>query len=307
MRSTIIAIILCFLASTSHAAETASGLYAQNCIDQSQAWEVEIRSDGSARVVRAGRAYEDLLTSYSFFGDRTPNNFHTAILFDRDHNPLEELSNDGRSWLEIWKIGDSYFLLENGEENRRFELCQTAADDPVPTKPSFDCTKAQGQIEELICSDVSLAALDRQLTADYREARSRVSGEDLSFLKAEQRGWIKGRNDCWKATDQRQCTFESYRDRLAILSARYGLVMASQTYSFKCTGGDIAQLYVTYFQTDPPSANLVSLDNVITVLQQRSASGAKFEGAFGVTFWTKGNEAQLEWPQGSQMQCQLAN
>ena len=83
--------------------------------------------------------------------------------------------------------------------------------------------------------------------------------------------------------------------------------MASQTYSFKCTGGNIAQLYVTYFQTDPPSANLVSLDNVITVLQRRSASGAKFEGAFGVTFWTKGNEALLKWPQGSQMQCQLAN
>jgi len=124
MRSAAIAIVLCLLTTVSHAAEIGSGLYAQDCADPSQTWEVEIRSDGSARVVRAGRVYKNLLTSYSFFGIRTPNNFHTAVLFDQENTPL---GDDGRGWLEIWKIGDSYYLLENGKNDRRFEYCQTDA------------------------------------------------------------------------------------------------------------------------------------------------------------------------------------
>ncbi|MFO1429136.1 MAG: hypothetical protein U1F76_03195 [Candidatus Competibacteraceae bacterium] len=39
-------------------------------------------------------------------------------------------------------------------------------------------------------------------------------------LKAEQRGWVKGRNDCWKAGDQRGCIKSEYEARIRELKDR---------------------------------------------------------------------------------------
>ena len=65
--------------------------------------------------------------------------------------------------------------------------------------PSIDCTKANSTAEELICADPALSALDREISRLYDLARGSVAGSDLAMLKAYQRGWIKGRDDCWKA------------------------------------------------------------------------------------------------------------
>jgi uncharacterized protein len=43
------------------------------------------------------------------------------------------------------------------------------------------------------------------------------------MLKAHQRGWIKGRNECWKADDEKKCMADEYRLRIKELKEKYGL------------------------------------------------------------------------------------
>jgi uncharacterized protein len=69
--------------------------------------------------------------------------------------------------------------------------------------PAFDCAKATGEVERLVCSDGALAALDHRMTAVYGKAMKRWPAGEAARQRALQRGWIKGRNDCWKASDTR--------------------------------------------------------------------------------------------------------
>ncbi|MGE3523991.1 MAG: lysozyme inhibitor LprI family protein, partial [Candidatus Dadabacteria bacterium] len=72
-----------------------------------------------------------------------------------------------------------------------------AASSALAAGPSFDCAKAEaGSIEEMICNDPGLTALDVKLAAVYKEALAKATNEHPPVLKAEQRGWIKGRDDC---------------------------------------------------------------------------------------------------------------
>ena len=75
--------------------------------------------------------------------------------------------------------------------------------------PSFDCAKAHSAAEQLVCQDAGLAALDNELAALYPKALAKLSTEQQKTEKAMQRGWIKGRNECWKESDSRQCVEES--------------------------------------------------------------------------------------------------
>eukprot|EP01038_Epipyxis_sp_PR26KG_P000178 gene178-biopygen128 len=84
----------------------------------------------------------------------------------------------------------------------RFALLLSAAGLALPAAaqgPTFDCKKAAGTVEQQICSDASLTALDRQLDTVYQAATAKAGKTLLKTLRAEQRGWVKGRNDCWKA------------------------------------------------------------------------------------------------------------
>ena len=86
--------------------------------------------------------------------------------------------------------------------------------------PSFDCAKASSDTEKLICDDPELADLDRSLAELYSVVLKNSSSDDQKMLKAEQRGWIKGRDDCWKADDLRRCVADEYRYRIDQLKDR---------------------------------------------------------------------------------------
>jgi uncharacterized protein len=92
-------------------------------------------------------------------------------------------------------------------------------------KPAFDCKAAEHEIEPLICKDAKLAKLDRTLVERFAEAHGNLSDEQKKELDAVQRGWIKGRNDCWNDTDKRGCAEKLHISRIAGLEARYGLTM----------------------------------------------------------------------------------
>lgn len=99
-------------------------------------------------------------------------------------------------------------------------------------QPSFDCGKVKADSSEgVICSSDELMGLDRELAAVYKKALHKASKGDM--LKAEQRGWIKGRNECWKAEDEKKCMADEYTRRIQELKEKYTLTSerASQSES----------------------------------------------------------------------------
>lgn len=98
-------------------------------------------------------------------------------------------------------------------------LCLTAIQAQAAS-PSFDCAKASGEVEQLICKDAELAKLDRSLAELYATLLKNSSASAQKSLKAEQRGWVKGRNDCWKSDDVRGCVAGEYRMRISELKDR---------------------------------------------------------------------------------------
>ena len=174
----------------------------------------------------------------------------------------------------------------------------------VAAGPSFDCGKVEkGSIEELICKDDELSALDQKMAEVYAAASKKAVNEHPPVLKAEQRGWIKGRNDCWKEADKRKCVEESYRRRIAELQARYRLVSAKGPFWYICDGDPRNEVVVTFFKTDPPTLEAERGDQVSLMYLAPSASGSKYQGR-NETFWEHQGEATIVWGYGSpEMRC----
>lgn len=171
--------------------------------------------------------------------------------------------------------------------------------------PSFDCAKVEtGSIEEMICKDEQLSAFDRKMTVVYDAATQKATNEHPPVLKAEQRGWIKGRNDCWKSDDKRRCVEESYALRIAELQARYRLVPFTGPVFYVCDGQPANQVVATFFQTEPASAVAERGDQTSWMVQQPAASGAKYQGR-NETLWEHQGEALITWGYGApEMRCQ---
>jgi uncharacterized protein len=122
-------------------------------------------------------------------------------------------------------------------------------------------------------------------------------------LHAEQRGWIKGRNDCWKSADKRACVQDEYVRRIAELQARYRLVPGRGPFSFACDGNPANEVVVTYFQTEPPTLIAERGDSTSLMFQQPSASGARYLGR-NESFWEHQGVATIVWGYGApKMRC----
>ncbi|MET0065628.1 MAG: MliC family protein [Candidatus Thiodiazotropha sp.] len=161
--------------------------------------------------------------------------------------------------------------------------------------PSFSCDPVEaGSIEAMICADPELSALDRELSAVYAAAVAKAVNQHPPMLKAEQRGWIKGRDDCWKSTDPRGCVKDEYQRRIVTLQARYRLVSYTPSVQFVCNGNPADEVIVTFFKTDPPTLIAERGDRVSLMFQQPSASGSKYQGG-NETFWEHQGEARITW------------
>jgi uncharacterized protein len=182
----------------------------------------------------------------------------------------------------------------------------------VPGKPSFDCAKAASGAEKLVCGDAQLTTLDRETAQLYRLASSHVSGKQLTRLRATQRGWIKGRDDCWKASDHRACVLASYAGRIHELrgfspAARAGDTLSKGPFAVSCPGVD-AKMSATFINTPPDLVQLQWADRQLTLTQGMSASGVRYVGTGfdgDYVFWEKGREALFSRPGKPDAQCQL--
>ena len=170
--------------------------------------------------------------------------------------------------------------------------------------PSFACDKvAPGSIEELICENEELSALDRKLSNVYAAASEKALNERSPQLKAEQRGWIKGRDECWKSDDREECVRNAYLLRTSELQALYRLVPGSGPVRYVCDGDPAAEVVATFFQTDPPTLIAEYDGSVSLMFIQPSASGAKYQGR-NETFWEHQGEALITWGyEAAEMHC----
>jgi len=170
--------------------------------------------------------------------------------------------------------------------------------------PSFDCSGvAAGSVEALVCADAGLAALDRELAGAYAEAFHQEAGERPAAFKAEQRGWIKGRNGCAKGAGQRQCVADSYRLRIAELTARYGLIPPVGEARFTCEDDPGRMVLVRFFATDPGTLVAERRGLSLLMFSVRSGSGARYQGR-GTEFWEHQGEALADWGHGApQVRC----
>ncbi|UIP26691.1 MliC family protein [Photobacterium sp. TLY01] len=166
-------------------------------------------------------------------------------------------------------------------------------------QPSFECTGvADGSIEAMVCQDEALAALDNKLSEVYQQAADKATNEHPPTLKAEQRGWVKGRNECWKADDKKSCTESEYQRRIAELQARYALIQATATVTYRCTDQPGSEVIATYYPTDPSTLIAERGDSVSLMYQQQSASGTKYVGR-NESLWEHQGEAKITWGYGA--------
>ncbi|QYJ86668.1 MliC family protein [Shewanella mesophila] len=178
---------------------------------------------------------------------------------------------------------------------------------PAHVSPSYDCNSSSlTSIETLICQDDELATLDNQMSKVYRQAVIKANNEYPPILKAEQRGWIKGRNDCWKSDDKKLCVTGNYIRRITELQAKYRLVAHSKPILYTCDNTPANEVIVTYFETSPASLIAEYGDRVSFMTIQPSASGAKYQGQ-NEQLWEHNGEAMITWGfQSPEMKCKLA-
>ena len=81
---------------------------------------------------------------------------------------------------------------------------------PPTVRPSFDCRRARTSGERAVCSSNSLAALDRDMAAQYRSAVANGSPEDRRLLVQTRDRFLTYRDRCGSDS----CIAATYRGRM---------------------------------------------------------------------------------------------
>ncbi|MEQ9695906.1 MliC family protein [Shimia sp. SDUM112013] len=192
-------------------------------------------------------------------------------------------------------------------------LLLTAAPAFAEDGPSFDCAKAESSAEKLVCENAELARLDRQVADSYSAALAAARGLDAGaaeaedLLRATQRGWVKGRDECWKAADLTDCVTFAYQSRNNELVTQWMLHPPRATAFWACDGNPANEVVTMFYDTELPSVRFERGDSIDTGNLVRTASGSKYEGSFGRSIWIKGDAATYRDPDpdGTTYQCTL--
>ena len=199
--------------------------------------------------------------------------------------------------------------------NREAPDNRVTEDKPVVTTPatperaiqaSFDCGRANGQAQELVCADANLAAMDREVARLAGLAAEPAAGAD----------WAMRRDDCWKADELRQCVMATamlkihhLRQGSQVARESDGLSVGPVAYSCKGIAGPVL---ATFVNSDPGAVALEWGGQEIAIDQVNTASGARYDGRWNgqpYGFWNKGAEATLTVPGKGDLVCleQVAN
>lgn len=139
-------------------------------------------------------------------------------------------AKSGKNTVSISRKDDGNPEVSWAGPNRKHGICQPEDNvDYSPAKksanvgPSYSCSAVQkGSAEDIICQSPSLSAMDMKLNGIFKQALAKSKNDPM--LKAEQRGWIKGRNECWKEKDNEPaCIARSYNERMTELQNKWGV------------------------------------------------------------------------------------
>jgi uncharacterized protein len=202
-----------------------------------------------------------------------------------------------------------------------------AAAAPAPRgsadSPSFDCARADGQAQELVCSDKELAAMDREAARLERILATDTSADPsiASLHQSSRQVWAAERDACWKADELRQCVGDSYARRIAEIRSISAAARASAEglslgpVAFSCGQGNArTALNATFINSDPGAVvlqgvgpgSLVPPGRPVTLGRAVAASGARYEQVVDGqpwVFWNKGREATLTIPGKPDASC----
>ena len=78
---------------------------------------------------------------------------------------------------------------------------------------SFDCRKASGCVEEVICQSPQLARLDSEMADLYFSLRRQSSRAGAKQLLDSQRAWLRSRNTCGCDAN---CLVSHYNERIQL-------------------------------------------------------------------------------------------
>jgi uncharacterized protein len=160
-------------------------------------------------------------------------------------------------------------------QEQAYEESSTASSVASSTA-SFDCVKAETEAEKLVCADPQLAALDRQLATEYQYAVAKARAGSAG-LDAAQRGWVAGRDDCWKDGDVRTCVLEAYQTRLVELKLNRSDTIVPPIVEYRCDDDSKPLSAVFYNEFEPRSAVLTWGDDQAIIFAQPTASGIRYE------------------------------
>jgi uncharacterized protein len=123
------------------------------------------------------------------------------------------------------------------------------------SQPSFDCRKAGNATEKRICADPELARLDRHLATLWRGMIRSFSDQDqVAQIKADQKSWIAGRNDCG---DDSKCIADRYQAQIKRFSGDDPDYPAAGVFSAERTGTfalyPLSGKYLVAIATSDPS------------------------------------------------------
>ncbi|KAA0699850.1 DUF1311 domain-containing protein [Neorhizobium sp. P12A] len=182
--------------------------------------------------------------------------------------------------------------------------------------PSFDCKKAEGQVQELVCGDAQLSALDREVTRLFALAQDgKPKASDRKALAASQQNWMKARENCASATEMHDCVVAGYLKHIMELRGIYpvarsadkkGISLGPDTVT--CEGLP-APMTVVFANTQTPLAYLSWADRALVTKLGPTGSGARYIATSGdseTVFWIKGRGAMFTLPDGKTHQCRIA-
>lgn len=152
-------------------------------------------------------------------------------------------------------------------------LLATAQLQAVAADNQINCqAKDLGTVDQLICSDQELLKQDQQLAEVYQQALLKAANEKPPMLKAEQRGWVKWKAECWKEEDKKGCASMLYTLRIAELQARYELLPASKKLLLGCDNNPANEVSLRYYPTTPATLIADYGDQVSLMYQQADQS-----------------------------------
>jgi len=152
-------------------------------------------------------------------------------------------------------------------------------------------------IELVICKSAMLSALDTELNRVYALATGPIGGATSTTIQSQQASWLATRSACLKSKTRVACVRDLSLARIAAIrtqskSARTADAKGTSLgpFAFRCEPPDTL-LNITYVNVAPGFAWIVRKNGASMLQQQRSGSGARYEGD-GTLFWEAQGEAR---------------